>query len=411
MARAETPSLLPIDSWAKILGINPLFINGVSSEYLSTFHGCGDVVPQAAWQRGDQIGRDDIAEAIASAESAIADIIGARVAPAWEVGELASFTRPADRGLFHGGMYNIRSISRSVQTRFGHYLMGGRKSKSLILANRPIAYSDGDGDNYDETATITAVTTITDANEIGLFYPGEIGADAWEIRPITVTIAGGTATIRFRREQVPLPDLQTGLSVDPIDGDVDANFLTAADVYRVYNDPSVQAQMQWEPSSLCGCEGSICAACQYGTQDGCLLGRDHRLGIVTVQPGTWNADDAAFDSAALAYERGPERVKLWYRAGWQDESLARSYVEMDRRLAWMVAILSVSQLGRTICSCDSVRSWMAHWQQDLSEEADGGNRYKMSNRLLDCPLGTTRGAIEVWKRLQQGNWMIGRVAG
>lgn len=166
------------------------------------------------------------------------------------------------------GFANSRGMPKSVLTRWGKVLELGVKALSLIEADAAIVYSDSDGDGYDETATVSVITTVTDEEEIAVFYPDE--TESWEIRPVEISLSGGTATITFRRELAVLPDLIERMPSpsDPhlvIDGDDDANFLTTVDVYRRYTDTSQQVVFYVEPDVSCsgGCSPTEATGCGY----------------------------------------------------------------------------------------------------------------------------------------------------
>jgi hypothetical protein len=416
MAKAQVRTLLPLDTWARNCGLNPLHFNGVYFNGESEGPGCGSITPQYAWQNADMVGREDIALAIKAAEDAIAHIAGYPVAPDWIVDEYRQYERFYDRA-FWSGYGNARGAMTSLTTRYGYVISGGVKARSLIDADAAITYSDADGDGYDETATVTVTTSVTDPNEIAVFFPGEDGADEWEVRPLRkVTIDSGTATIVFRREQVPLPAFWEGLAPNApngIDGGDDANFLEEVDVYRVYNDPQTQASLLWEPWDQCGCSGSGCEACAFDSQSACLHTRDNRLGIVVPSPATWNADDAVFNYAGAAVCRTPDKARLWYRAGWKGNT-ARPMVDMDPSYAWMVSVLACTYLDRPVCGCDTVAQYIGRWREDLSGENSRENEavsYKIDPAMLNNPLGPMRGAVEVWRRLNQAGRIVVRPGG
>ncbi len=66
MGRSEVLTKLPLDRWAKIMGIDPLHFNGVLDDTHTT-QSCEQPWMQFAWQSNDRIGREDIAVAIAQA--------------------------------------------------------------------------------------------------------------------------------------------------------------------------------------------------------------------------------------------------------------------------------------------------------------------------------------------------------
>lgn len=404
MARADTLTWLSIDRYAAIMGINPLVINGVTSTVINASL-CNDIWYQYAYQRSNQVSREDLAQAIQDAERQIANYVGYNLLPDWIVDERQPTVRPARRELYGAAGLNFRGQAKSVTVKKGYVVSGGIKAWTLIDDAAAIVYSDADGDGYDETATVTVTTTVS-ACEIRAFFPvTQIGAslagsDKWEIRPIKVTKSGNTATITFRREQVPLPDLWEALNASSIDGDVDANFLTTVDVYRVYNDPQQQVYFLWEQPDCSLCSGSGCAACEQATQTGCLTVRDTRLGILAYNPAEWDSTDEEFDSAEYTECREPDRLRLWYYAGWTDESLTCPRTTLDPYWERAVAYYATALLDRQFCDCNNAEHFAEHWREDLARNSES-HSFQNINALLGSPFGTTRGGWYAWQRANQ----------
>jgi hypothetical protein len=214
-----------------------------------------------------------------------------------------------------------------------------------------------------------------------------------------VTISGGFVTIVFKRELAVLPDLITALEPETVDGTVDANFLTAVDVYRRWTDPTNSVTFQWlNPTP--GCCGS-CVACSYGFQEGCLLAVNNRPSIVQFAPATYA--EGAWTTAPYDVCRAPDRIVASYRAGYRDKTKARSYYEMHPMLERAVAFLAASLLSRPPCDCANVKDRIDRWRDDYAEsisDSAGGQSWSVTSRKLDNPFGTTRGAVYAWDQLQ-----------
>ncbi len=414
MARADTRTLLPLDRWARILGLEPRHFNGVTTSLTPT-ENCGDVWLQYAWQKADYVGRDDVANAIAQAESDIIDALGFYPLPVWTEGEILRTPRPGDTVMVGGsGLYNTRGYYQSVQARYGHVISGGVQAKTFInTAERTdppaildtLALNDADADGYNEEMIITLPTTVTDVNEIRCYFHGHgpyAGADEWEIRPLqNVTIAAGIVTIHIDKHLLVEPDLWEALDAGAINGDDDDNFVEDIDVYRVYNDPSDQGEMQWEATpGYCECVLATCETCTWTTQHQCLQVRDPRLGIVTYRPATWNDDTLEYDAATIAVYRQPERISLNYLSGYRSSKVARSWAQMDPLLERMITYYSVTLLDRPICNCNNVESFIQRWREDRALVAETG-QYQISDRDRQCPWGTKEGAIWAWKQAQK----------
>lgn len=406
-------TLLPLDTWRRIVGLNPLHFWQVVSDAMPDTV-CSDIWKQEAWQEAQMISREDVLNAIQEAERRIGDYLGYTLLPAWTADERQSLTPPAFAGTFNLFGLDVNGYRNTVQLNNGYYISGGIEAKTLIAAGASITYSDPDNDGYDELATVTVNTTVTDPGEIAVYFPGEDGANEWEVRPLErVTIAGGVATITFYRQLVPLPELWAAFAPTAINGDVDANFLEDVDVYRRWNDPQQQAQFLWSQlGAPCGNCGS-CAACAQGTQWGCLAGRDYPSSIVQYQPGAWNADTGQFDQRAWAERRAPDRVRLWYYAGWRNEKARIPALQMDQAWARAVTYYSLTLLDRPICGCTNVEATVRHWRDELNlnESTQAANSsYQLGQRVLDNPFGAGRGALFAWDSANRVGMKLGRAA-
>ncbi len=414
MSRAETITKLPLDTWARILGLYPVHFAGVV--LAGGGFSCTSAWHQHSWQDFDSTSREEIAEAIARAEADIEHALGYRLLPTWEEEEWSATVRPVRPELFNINARNIRAFAPTVETDWHWMISGGIREDTLIEADSAIAYSNTRlPASYNNLATVTAaVAENFPADEIRIYYPGHAADERWRIRPTIVTVAALVATITFERHLAIIEDFMTGFSlVDaddsalrPAEGEADADFLTAVDVYRVRNDPSQQVTLQWEP----GPETSGIVT-DYSAQTGSFLLRgEPRLSNIAFAPGTWNATLERFDSAVLAVARVPDSMRLWYYAGLRDRAQVNQIDTMGPDWARTVAIYAASMLDRTPCQCATF--WWDRWSQDMAF-ADGATElasFNLPPRMLDNPFGTRRGAIYAWQRVQRGGAAIGRSA-
>lgn len=399
MARADTRTLIPLDTFFKNIGIHPLLANQVTMADITPEGDCGVPLLQYSWQHADRVGREEIAQAIADAEDRLAGALSFRIAPTWEVAETINYPRPYEPQT-PTALWDVRGLWNTVRTRFGHVISGGVESKTLLKANATITYSDLDGDGYFERATITVINIpagVT-ADQLAVYYvvdvttPVTTAADpAWEIRPISATISGTTATIVCRREQLAQPALLMKMLPVAIDGATNASFVTVVDVYRRWNDPQTQVEFQWEEP--CATEvGS------FSTQAGVLTVLDSKLGVVRLQPATWDATTETFTAAYFTGCRPPDRVRLWYRAGWQYN---QSMTQIDPIWQRAVTYYALALLDRPLCPCNTLSAFTQHWREDLAlrrANQQSNTSYSIAQRILGNPFGTYRGAIYAWEQ-------------
>lgn len=407
MARSDIVTLLPLDRFAKFLQIDPLHFNSVVSQKRPLRNACDDIWFQHDYQYIGRTSRDSLAMALHQCEDVAAAYLGFSLRPTWFVGEDQMVDQVAAVEAFGAGSINVRGMNKSVLLKRGHIIAGGIRGTTLISAGAAVVYSDADGDGYEETATVTVATDVS-ASEIHVFYPGENADETWEIRPISNTVSGGVATITFRKEMAVLPELMEQLhdlsaGSQAIDGDDNANFLSTVDVYRVYNDPSQQVTFYSE-NSCANCGGDGCDACDFTVETGCLSVRNPKLGIVAYRRADWDAVESKYTNAAFRQGREPDRMKVWYYAGWRDMRLSDPHNEMDRTFERLLAYFAISKLNGDAPACDNTRHLFDMYREDMAKSQSSGNgvgqTYQISDSDLANPFGTQRGALDFWRYIQ-----------
>ena len=400
MARADTYTWLPLDEWATIMGINPVHWNGLSSPLFDNTV-CGEIFFQYSWQHSDRIGRDDIARAIREAELEMAAEAGFNLLPDWTSAERLPYPAPHMPGVYNMYGTNPRGMLCSVEMRKGHIISGGIRAKTLIQAGAVVVRSDADGDGFQETATVTAPITITDTNEVRIYYPSKSADDAWEIRPIKVAISGGNAVITFKIWQLTAANSMDRLDANPLDADVAGSYETSVDVYRVYNNPATQISFLWENngpySDCCG----TCAACTLGSQTGCFHNRDARIGFIVPAPASWDAVNSQFTEQEWTACRAPDQLYVYYYSGWRDWSVTRPYVELSPYWKTAIAYFAASKLDRPVCGCSNISEFISKWRRDSAFSSQEEGAWTMTPEQAGNKLGTTLGALYAYRAIHR----------
>lgn len=414
----ETLTRLPVYTFARLAGINPLHFQGVQIAEVQN-QVCDFAWFQHDWQTAGRISRESVADAIGQAEGMLEAQLRYRLLPAWEEQEYRIGPRPYRSEMVFTGQFDTRGLYQSVETQWKQVITPGRREQTLIEAAAAVTYaSTKPPATYDDTATVSVtITSGTEARELAVYYPGHSGDEHWRIRPIGVSIVGNTATITFPRELAVIEDELEQIAsgpdyIRPVDGTVDANFLTTVDVYRVWTNGATQATLIWTPpNSGCSvCGGSTCDACLAASQTGCLVVRDPRLGIVQFAPATFDETTGAFQTASRAVGRQPEAVEVYYQAGLLDRTLSDPYNVMSPEWARTVAILATSLLDRPICGC--AQTFTARWATDLAFRGGASqvSAFQMSPEDMNNPFGTRAGMVYAYKRVTAPGAAIGRGA-
>ena len=374
------------------------FAGAQAEEYFPLTNRCSDLWMQHSWQYADSVGREDLARAIAYAEERIANELGWWPAPVWINQEIIQYPK-----YYRINSEYMRRLQHTgIHTKFTKIIAPGHRAVTEIVVNNAIVFTDEDGDGFAETATLEFATTVTNINEILIFYSGKNGDAIWEIRPArSKLLNAGIATFVFwswqmidpiRWEEIPnFKDEQaaidlSGLGDSPI---VTTNLVLAVDAYRVYNDISrVAMQLYWEPLN---CDAALTL------QDGTFSIRDAELGLVVPLPANYDAELQTWKITSLAHAAQPAFVKLWYQAG----LLSNSYLAgtasdpLSNKWAFAISQLAVAGLERPFCSCGNTFALCQKWQLDLAQQ--GESSWNISRELLDNPFGTRYGEIECWK--------------
>jgi len=411
MARASTVTLLSLDDYARLTGINPAHFNGAAATDVTPIdrNACQDLWVQYSWQQSDIVSREDLAMSIAEAEAAIADLMGYWPAPVWVSEDVLPYPRFHRPDRVQYGQTNVHGYVKGIRARWGQIIAPGRRAVSCEKGVA-IVYSDADGDGYDETATVSMATTLTDAREVKVYFTGHSGAREWEIRPPrTKSISGGTFTATFWAWQMIDPDLWEALpttddlhAIDWTDSD---NLETTVDVCREYNDPTqVSARFYWEPLPPLMTDLYTCTPDEPGaltTQDGVCHVRDSGAGDLVPMAATYDSANAAWDSDSLTVCRDPDFVKAWYYCGAIDDGyLASTRLDpLSLPLARAIMWLATARLERPLCACSNVTSLSQSLQSDLSVAGERG--HILSDDTLNCPFGTKRGEILAWRAIKK----------
>jgi len=403
-------TLLPIDRWAEIIGLDPRHFRQVTTSETPQ-RTCSKVWKQYSWQEADQVGRYDVADAIQQAERTIAQYLGYKLLPTWESAERTRTPKPGNPELLRFSSYDPRGYHLAVRAKWGHFVEAGEQAKTIEPNGSAVAvtYSSEDGDTFWETATISFATTVTDPEELAVFYPGEGGADEWEVRPLNaVTISAGIATITMWKHQLVLPNLIEALDPEAVvaaNGAVQTHFLTTVDVYRRYNNPATQVTLIWDPNLFnCGCSGTnttCCPVCGQGSQTGCLMPKNYEAGWLMYRAASYDDTDEEWTAENLQCSRNPDQLLMYYRAGLRDMSRDRPMLQMDPQWERAVAFYTLALLDRDICDCAPIKGVSDLWREDMARQTSQGSNFQLSDNVLNNPLGTSRAAQLVWNMIKE----------
>lgn len=425
MARASTPTILSLERYARIIGLDPIHFSGGYST-LRPSRTCGEPWLQYDWQN-NRVSRQQIADKIQQAEADIAEVIGYWPAPVWIAGEWQVYPRPHRRELYGTGLTR-RGDHKRMNLNWGYVLYGGMSAAVEIEAGEVTQNVDvdADGDGFAELAswTITNADIISNPCELRAYFkeylladaantrtdPNSEGADPeWEIRPVSADVDGLAVEVLIPKWCLFRPQLQEALDATGIDADVAGNFVDDVVFYRVYNNYTEQVQFLWGESCAHAYPGAIypggslypgttAVACAYELQSGCFDVRDARNSLISPQPGSYDSDTDSFAGAAWTGCVEPDAVRFWYKAGFTSPRGVRGCDQLDNNWAKMIAMLATARLDMPVCTCSAVEAKVDDWREDLSRVGDEVS-HQVAAVVLNNPFGTRRGEVEVWKQI------------
>ena len=301
--------------------------------------------------------RMDVLRALLEAQSLIEDVVGYPLSRKWIVGKAGEF---GDQRYVDSQPYR-----QPILLKYGHFIKAGVKAISVIQNGAAINHAS-------DPATVGPLAvSLTDAAEVKVYYPGTNR----EITPSKKIYSGGNLTLQIPRcRLVAVPNtIDQGINYDIV-----GNFLTTVDVKRIYNDPSVGAELVHNPN--CGTQG-----CSETTTTGCIYPiYEERLGIVEIIPATYS-DNTWVENIDCC--RCYNRVGLNYLAGLNvvDEATQNAIIR-----------LAHARMAAEPCGCEVIQRL---WERDRKAPD------VVSRERLNCPFGISEGAWTAYKFAQSRKLM------
>ncbi len=356
MAISNIQTLLPLDEYARIMAIPGWLFNQVVHPARPLRGNCDQVWLQGGYFSDPNriLGRDDVAQAIATAEEQIAARLGYWPEPVWICGEEIPWPQPK-RGM--------QMVAPTLKTKWGWVHRGGMRAIDLVLEDAIVVYTDEDGDGVLDTATITVIGLYnppTSECEI-IVVPRNMDPESreWRIRPLTVSVDSVTGDITITGPRWLFVEPIVWRTIASVSLDDDTSFATRVDVYRQYNDPQQQAQIVWDnPGDLCNTSTGVCVET---CQNACLTVVSRRPGLVTTTPATYNT--GVWTYQAWLRNVYPTKARLWYLAGY-DGRWCQPCNQMGARLKEAIVRLANVYMIEPPCGCGVTE---ARWKRDREE--------------------------------------------
>ncbi len=411
MPVAGTRTLLSIDRYAKIMGINPLFFNQGGQVNLPSGatvfpHGSGmpnvDLTwQQHSWDITDNVSREQVAYEIRGAEHDVASFLGYFPAPAWVEEEIVDMPRHYDP-LVGPAIFDLNGLRSAVRLHRKKFINGGVRAVSYI-DNIRLEYLDLDLDGWEETALVRipyALVDGMDIREIKVYLPGNSGNALYEVRPPKMKyVKDDELLIYFHSWQFIDPELKHALpNNDSNSVSIDISdlsyLLDTADVYREYNDES-----QYHFMFIYG-DGS-------SENTGRMILKNAKTDHVTLMPSHWDEDSGAWINE-YAPDVGcatgiPTMARLRYYSGNRCDSADNTFDDnLDPVLAKAIALIATARLERPLAGNANATAYTLKLQSDMSTGGGADKTYRMFHNIIyENPFGTRYGELLGYKTLLQ----------
>lgn len=395
--RGSTYTGLSLFEWAEMMGISPWEMAQIGEGFPNPSTAqCPHVFFQFPWQR-DFLSREEILRAIDEAENALAEQLGYWTYPRYVVDERVQYPRPHQSWLDGVGK-TIRGDWKAVQLRW-HKVIGAGLINRTVINNTvavpaAVTYSDVDGDGVDDTFTVTVTTTVTDPDEIGVYIQaadrlGEDVGEVWRLRPVRVSISGGTATITGHSALCVLPELTAVTNPVSLDVTNAAIYISNVEVYRVFRDDTATSALPYQGVAIWDERPDCDADCDFEVKELCIGERFNEAGQVYANwgiPSSW------------PQARQPDRLSVNYLAGVPLES-----GRMNKHYARIVAYLATSLLPSESCGCERSNRIIHYWRSlpNAGDIPGVAGRPITVEEVNQTPFNQSRGALWAWRQVRE----------
>ena len=414
--------LLSLEELRESLGYNPFHFWGMKNETVPSTSSTNNVMKQHPYKKAGVLCREDLKAATLDAENRLKNYLGYSIAPHY-ITETLQFPTYPDVRFDRVGYGDSGGRWISIQLKEGFIENLGVMARTLIIIKAldfTTEYLDSDGDTLKDYVKFTVATTVTNPDEIALYYSAGDRimslplSEEHRIKPISVSISGGVATIQVRAWQMVKPIKHEGFDTEDLDPAVAGNFLSTVDVYRVYTNTAgttvndCQVKLIWEtrpypsyaqPAQNAEDPSATASAMARGTL------RNGKLGIIGIGEAVYDSGSGEWIKTSipdLVYP--PDRLEVRYKAGYPLENgrVASLFKTVDFRMA-------IAELSRPAAAARDQNSEIATWQFDMARTGGANSEAygAISMEDLANPFGTRRGHVYAWKEVKALRLMRG----
>lgn len=408
-------ALLSLEEFRHVLGYNPWHFWGLSNAAKAPTSACNSVIREYGWQGVDAAGRQDIVRSIESAEDTLARYLGYWPGPKY-IEETVPWPHFVDSGVHRVQNVQPDGTRVGVRLRYGKISAIGHEKRTTVGS---YAVTIKGQECLEDTFKLSFATSETDPSVFSVEFADEdhiVGESRdYTIRPVQITISGGRATVRGNTWLIVRPSLYANYTQSNIDPDDQDSFVKKLKIVKVeYESGTTEATgaavLRWE-SRPCG--GWYCfETSSLHNEPGTEYYAVGRSGIRNAESGIVTPDAALWDTTTSTWKVNPD----WCCGQIEPDKVIVRYVSgvpyssgrMPTIYAQMVARMAMGDLARRVCACDEANKELYRWQWDRaaeSTESDPG--FRTSDTDLNCPFGTTAGALWAWKQAKSRRLLRG----
>lgn len=275
-------------------------------------------------------------------------------------------------------------------TQYKKLIAFGQRNTTVLQAAAAVVYSDPNSIGIFDTATITVANpNAISVDEVQLFYQvadGALGAadTRFQIETTAIVASGGNLIITAPRAYFVKPSIWTtpyiitdpnGKNPNAADTQNAAHFVTAVDVYRVFNDTTVSISLL--------------------ANDGTIL-QDFDGEILDTELGFFRLGGNLCTSASNWCSQFPARLQVYYYAG---EALQNG--QMDTQLEDVIISYANAEMNENYSTFSSWTLNRVKRDQGVMVASGGGmgagNWPILAKRDSNNPFGLRQGQVRAWQ--------------
>lgn len=398
MANTTTQTILSLDRYAEIMGINPVAFNQGSMypRCYTTCKECDQVWYQYAFQNPSTFSREELALLISQVEREVSRFLGAPLVPTYtsqyfpfKVHSAAGFsTKRLERDYVpvHLGRYFSSLNGPLAYTKVKTVSLGDDME---ILDSSDATYDSANGNCPDHIQITVPLADLPDGVEytdLRVSYADRYNSPKWEIAVFDREISGDNALLKVKpwlagkRSLIELYQVADDGSCDVPELNMLSrdSYAESLDIFYQYHDieEPIATFHHKEPSQFPTSE----------TTDGYAVVDPSRKNFALAYPAQWDDTLSSWvqNTACGSTDFSGVTVRYWH--GYNGD-----ITPFERAIAHIVT----ARIPENVCGCSCDREeWWRMWQQDMLMRTPDGAAYIPTVAVQESVFGQRRGEVD-----------------